>query len=251
MKKIPNIKLTIDEYMHITEEQRFSKGGESIICTSDKPNTLYKFFKNPENDFLIDMPENKEKKIARLYQIEPDFAVKPVSTISAGNYLVGYEMTYNPKLIPLKGARVSREEKIEILKKVKNALEYFKELDIVYGDVKSNNILIDPKTGEILFCDMDNVQLENYPIDLITIYVRHFTSKYGKIDHVVDAYMHNIMTLQQLGFPNPNPTYIDVIKTIEEKISPVGFAKEARAIFDAMATPETFTGEYAIQYIMK
>ena len=75
MKNIPNIKLTIDEYMRITEEQGFSKGGEGVICTTDNPNTLYKFFKNPENDFLIDMPENKVKKIARLYQLNLNFAV--------------------------------------------------------------------------------------------------------------------------------------------------------------------------------
>ena len=73
MKNIPNIKLTIDEYMRITEEQGFSKGGEGVICTTDNPNTLYKFFKNSENEFLIDMPENKVKKIARLYQLNLNF----------------------------------------------------------------------------------------------------------------------------------------------------------------------------------
>ena len=97
MKRIPNLKLTIDEYMQITEENGFSKGGESIICTTDSPHTLYKFFKNPDNDFLIDMPENKVNKIARLYQLNPQFAVKPFSTISVGHYIVGYEMTYNPR----------------------------------------------------------------------------------------------------------------------------------------------------------
>ena len=251
MTNIPNIKLTIDEYMRITEEQGFAKGGESIICKTDNRHTLYKFFRNPDNDFLIDMPENKVKKIARLYQLNPNFAVKPLSTISVGNYIVGYEMTYNPNDILFKGARLSREEKIEILKKAKVALEHFKELNIVYGDIKSNNILIDPQTGEIKFCDMDNIQLEEYPIDLITLYVRHFVSKYGKIDNVVDAYMHNIMTLQQLGFPNPNPTYIDVIDTIEQGVYPVNYPIKAIETFESMTDIRQFNGEYAIQYIMK
>ena len=98
---------------------------------------------------------------------------------------------------------------------------------------------------------MDNVQLEDYPIDLITLYVRHFVSKYGKIDNVVDAYMHNIMTLQQLGFPNPNPTYIDVIKTIEQGIYPSNYPTKALETFESMTDIRQFNGEYAIQYIMK
>ena len=250
-KAMPNIKLTIDEYIRITDEERFSKGGESIICKTEKNNTLYKFFKNPETGNLIDMPENKEKKITRLYELNPNFAVKPLSTISVGGYLVGYEMTYNPQNRLFKGAPLTRLEKIEILRKSKEALEYFKELNIIYGDVKSNNILINRKTGEIEFCDMDNIQLEDYPIDLITIYVQQFTSKYGKIDNVVDAYIHNILTLQQLGFPNPNPTYIDIIRTIEQGIYPTGFSNQAREIFESMSAPEKFTGDYVIQCVMR
>ena len=63
--------------------------------------------------------------------------------------------------------------------------------------------------------------------------------------------MHNIFTLQQLGFPNSTPTYHEIVKTVESGIYPKGFEKESYPIFESMKTPENFNGEYIIQYVKK
>ena len=39
----------------------------------------------------------------------------------------------------------------------KKILEYYHSKDIIYGDVKDDNILINSVTGKISFCDMDNI----------------------------------------------------------------------------------------------
>lgn len=251
MKRIPNKKLSFEEYIALIESESFFKGGEGRIYKTDNPNTLYKFFIDPRTEQFIDISENKLRKIIALYSLNPEYMIKPVSTVSVNGTPVGYEMTYDVATIPFKDAMLSREEKLEFLTKTKTALQYLDSKDITYGDVKSNNILINYRTGQIEFCDIDNVRIGEYPIDLVVEYLRHFSSKYGKIDGVADAYMHNILTLQQLGFPNPQPTFKEVITTIEAGIYPKGFTQEAFLIFESMTNPENFNGEYAIQYVKK
>lgn len=251
VENISNINLSLDEYFSIIENHQFAKGGESIICRPTTQDTLYKFFIKPNTGQIIDMPDNKVKKIKALYELKPQYMVQPLKIISTGSWIVGYEMSYNPDSISLSKAGLSRKEKIETLIQAKTALQYFASIGITYGDIKSNNILIDRNTGQITFCDIDNTKVGENPIDLVVEFLGHFSSKYGRIDSVADAYMHNILTLQQLGFPNNNPTYKDVVRTLEAGIYPKGFYQEARQIFESMTNPKNFNGEYVIQYVKK
>lgn len=63
--------------------------------------------------------------------------------------------------------------------------------------------------------------------------------------------MHNILTLKQLKFPYNYTTTEGVIETLERGIYPQGFEESAKSVFASMTTPETFNGEYAIQYIKR
>lgn len=248
LQRLPNRELTLDEFFTISDEAIFAKGGESVICRTDKKDTLFKFFVDRFGNF-IDMSDNKLQKIIALYQMNLSHSVHPVSTITVGKYLVGYEMSYNPNAIEFKKARLESERKIEILERTKCILEYFASKDIVYGDVKSNNILLDQQTGEIEFCDMDNIQLGEYSMDLVVEYVQPF-KKCGKIE-LADAYNHNLMSLQQLGFPNDYPMFKEVLQALVREIYPASFTKEAIPIFESMTLPRKFNGEYAIQYVKK
>lgn len=248
IKSMPNIELTIDEFFNMEEEMSFDKGGESVILRTERPNTLYKFFRDQNGNF-IDMSDNKFKKIMALYILNPNYSVRPLSTVSVNGHLVGYEMTYNPNCVTLKKAGLDRNGKIEVLKRTKEILEYFRAQDITYGDVKSNNILIDRVTGEIEFCDMDNIRIGTYPMDLVAEYVQPF-EKCGKIE-LCDAYVHNLMTLQQLGFPNNYPTFREVARTLAKEIYPPRFQEEAKIVFESMTIPRKFNGEYVIQYVKK
>lgn len=248
MQRLPNREITLDEFFAISDEAIFAKGGESVIYRTDKKDTLFKLFVDRNGNF-IDMSDNKLQKIMALYQMNLSHSVRPVSTVTVGKYLVGYEMSYNPNAIEFKKAGLDYERKIEVLEKTKSILEYFASHDIVYGDVKSNNILLDPLTGEIEFCDMDNIQLGKYPMDLVVEYVQPF-KKCDKIE-LADAYNHNLMSLQQLGFPSDYPTFREVLQALVRETYPTSFNEEAIPIFESMSLPRKFNGEYAIQYVKK
>ena len=241
IKRMPNITLTIDEFFDM-EDQEFAHGGEAVIFRTEKPNTLYKFFKDHNRNY-IDMSENKFKKILELYKLNLESAVRPLSTISVNGHLVGYEMTYNPDSVTLKNSGFDRQQKIAVLKRTKEILEYFRTQDITYGDVKSNNILIDRKTGNIEFCDMDNIRIGENPID-ITDYELDFYLKNGGLEEHIDAYMHSLMTLEALQLClddiNENP------KTFSQH-----FQKKSIPIIKTLINPQDYRGEYISQYIKK
>lgn len=252
MKNLPNINLSLDEYFNITENRVFTDtGSESIICATDKVNTLYKFFVNPYTRQLIDMPDNKYKKIMTIYQKDLEYSVKVLSTISANGYLVGYEMSYNHKHIPFLSLDLSSTQIISFLERVKQGLDYYASQDIVYGDIKGNNILIDLKSGEVTFCDMDNIQIGDYPIDIKGPTLLHFLKEYGTIDSVADIYMHNLFTLKRLGFPTYDPPYLEIITTLENGIYPNIVDDDGKRVLESMRAPKSFTKEYVIQYIKK
>ena len=250
-KDIPIINISIEEYNDALKNTKIVSSGESRICTLGEDKKLYKFFVKPEqSELTIDMPANKIRKVQALYKMRPKYMVIPTALISVGSSIVGYEM---PRLLDsttFHQAELSLPEKIEALSKTRDILKYFATLGITYGDIQSKNILID-SNGNISFCDVDNVQVKTYPIDLVVKFLGLFSEKYGKIDENADAYMHNIFTLQQLRFPNPRPTYHHIVKTLESGIYPKGFEKEAYPIFESMKNPENFNGEYIIQYVKK
>lgn len=252
MRNLPNINLSLDDYFDITENRIFTDGGaESIICTTDKANTLYKFFVNPYTRQLIDMPDNKHKKIMAIYQKNLEYSVKVLSTISVGGYLVGYEMSYNPTNIPFLSLDISREEKIFFLERVREGLDYYASQGIVYGDIHGNNILLNLASGQIEFCDIDNIQIGDYPMDVKGRTLTNFLKEYGTMDSVADIYMHNLFTLKRLDFPTPNSTYHKILTTLEIGIYPSLVNDEGRRVLESMITPRSFTKEYVIQYIKK
>lgn len=245
MRTIPNIKLTPKEIEMLRRDAKFNFGAEAIICRNNNPHTLYKIFL--EDTFLEDSPvmgmsENKERKIAELYQRQIDYMVRPVSTLSVNGRLIGYEMTYDLSDKEIFPYHLSRDALIQFLNQSKDALNYFSNQDIVYGDVSYSNILLNRKTGQIKFCDIDNIQLGGYEIDLYEPNLEAFVIDYGKVDSNADIFMHNIMTLN--GF------YIDFCACCLEEVE-YKFGSTVADVFDTMRRPKDFDGEYIIQYVKK
>ncbi|MDD5887886.1 MAG: hypothetical protein PUC82_00095 [bacterium] len=252
MKRLPNISFTPEELQNIVKTGLFNKeGGEAIVTFSLNPHALYKIFIDTNTGEIIEMPENKLKKLSQLFKLQLQNSVKPLSTITMDKKLVGYEMTYDEANLPIGLVKFTRKEMIEVLKSTKNILEYFSAQDITYGDIKNNNILINQKTGQITFCDMDNVRIATYPIDLMGKDLKKYTDIHQAVDRTTDAYMHNLLTLKSLGFPNPYATSAGIIMSLEKEEYPTGFKEKAKPILKSMLTPETFTGEYIIQYIKR
>ena len=241
MQKMPNINLSSQELKRLLERSFFSCGGESIICKAPNSHSLYKIFSQGKN--VTSMNENKERKITRLYELSIEESVKPLSTISCNGTLIGYEMTYDEADVRAYPLIFTSDDTIYFLQETARILEYFKTKNIIYGDIAYRNILFNKVTGKFKFCDMDNIQLEDFPIDLIggASDLATYNESCG-IDSKTDAYMHNIMTLSTLG--------IDYPYHYDEELADT-FTEPALRIIDSMKNPQEFTGEYAIQYVKK
>lgn len=236
---IPNKKITMDEFHELITWRKITYGGEAIICESDNPYSLYKIFTSVDKP--KPMGENKEKKIELLHELKPDFAIEPISTISLNDVIIGYEMTTDFGLETYKPYQLSPEELKYFLTKTKDILEYFSSLGIIYGDVEPRNILFDKNTGDIKFCDMDNISINDLPIDTTPFNLQYFEAS-RPIDSSAHPYMHNIMTLRSLGLDLYWASRFDLRKH---------FKKPAIKTVASMSKPQNFNNEYIVQYMKK
>lgn len=248
MRRMPNIEITPKQYASMLSKVK-DGGGEGIICPSGK-NTLYKFFMD-ENGNLCPMSDNKQKKIVVLYRKQPLYTVEPLATISCIGEMVGYEITHDFDDISLNElCNVPRKDLIRFLRLSREALLYFAQEDITYGDVTEDNLLINRKTGKIKFCDIDNMRVGIYPIDVKGFSLSRYYEKVGVIDELADAYMHNLLTLRSLSYPKGRYD-TSIMNDLRKGIYPSKYKLHAREIFQSMANPETFTGEYLIKYLKR
>ena len=249
MRLMPNISLTEKEVENLTTRRVFNYGGEAVICQSENPHTLYKLFTAPHSREVIPMTENKETKITMLHLLKLKNSTYPLSTISMNGKLIGYEMTKAIDYLPIFLPDLSREEIIHMLREAKNTLEYFASKDITYGDIKNDNLLVNPKTGEIMFCDMDNIRLGTREIDIASYELECFLQCYGKTDEKADAYMHNLLTLEMLNYPNI-ARYQYIIELMRCGEIPTGYNLLAHDTLKSMLCPQNFDGEYIIENLI-
>lgn len=260
MQRMPNIKIDRRNINWLFMNQLRS-GGEAVICRSYHKNTLFKIiadwecqkqsdsFGVPFHKELIKMSDNKFKKITRLYQMQLEHSVKPLSTLSMDGNLIGYEMTYDPNDKSFNSEKLSREELIYFLSQSKDILEYYAQNDITYGDVTSCNLLVNSRNGTTKFCDIDNIRLGEYPIETMGRDLFIYNVIRG-IDQYTDAYMHNIMTLRNLSSSPLNDIFEPVYRLVQEDYSK-DLTPAAKTTLMSMEEPQTFNGAYVIKYIKK
>lgn len=239
MNLIPNIVLNENELKNIITYGRFATGGEAVICKGNNPNTLYKIFE--ERGIPKPMGENKQKKIIELYNKQIDYAVKPLSTISLNNIIVGYEMTEDYDFKSYKTYELKKDELIYFLKETKKILEYFTNKEIIYGDLEPRNILFNKNTGEIKFCDMDNIHIKNYTFDKLPNPLIEYENMRG-IDYGINPYMHNLMTLRAFDLD----IYFNIMSSLRKLVN-----KKGRKILKSMINPLDFKDEYIVEHIKK
>lgn len=249
MQRMPNIKLTAEEYRIMIDYCRLARGGEGIVCKGMRPDTLYKIFVEYDTTTPIGLPDNKFKKIVALHEKRLENSVIPLSTISLNGDLIGYEMTYDEDDISLDQIFLFRGQLIKTLKETSEILKYFASQDVTYGDVKANNILINRKTHQAKFCDMDNVRYKEFPIDLLSDHVDSFITLPGDLEEKADAYMHNLMTLQMLNAPDSD--YDKILYLLAKGKFQNKYKKQARNALATMVSSESFTGEYIAPYIKR
>ena len=236
---MPNLKLTEREYRNIVNYQRVNFGGEAIICESDNPYTVYKIFNHygePKK-----MSKNKMKKLEILHELKPEYSIQPIRTISLNDMIIGYEMTTDFGLETYKLYELSPEEIKYYLTKTKEILEYYSSLGIIYGDIDPRNILFDRDTGEIKFCDMDNIAYKDLPMDTTPFHLQFYETE-RKIDDSVHPYMHNLMTMRAIDLNVYGTTRFALRKSLK---------RPGVKTVISMAKPKDFNGEYILPYVKK
>ena len=229
MSRLENINLSSNEVYTLMNREFFSCGGESVICKTSSYKTLYKIF-TKSGLIPTTMSENKLRKLEKIHEMQLEHCTIPLRTITCDKKLIGYEMTYDPNEIRYYPSDFSQEAVIRQLKEIRNILTYFFSKGIIYGDVAFRNILFNRQNGEIKFCDIDNISIDDYPMDLIPPRLRDYADIRG-IDENTDAYMHNLLVLDSIGIEN--------------------LKKQAMTIIDTMKEPENFQGEYIIKYVKR
>ncbi len=254
MKNLPNINFTLKEIEEIVKRDHIV-GGEAGIYETGNQLTLYKIFCKAEeirnsNSYsfnsspITTMSYNKLRKLEKLYQMQLEHSVRPISTISVAGELVGYEMTRDPKDQVITSVNLSRSELIHYLEQTKNILEYFSHHDIIYGDVAKRNILINHKTRTAKFCDMDNIKLGSYGIDVKSWELISYTIERDGLDQKTDAYMHSLMTLTGLD--------IDMdLCVLQNEYFHKHFTPPAFDVIEGIGNPKNYNGEYLVQYVKK
>lgn len=249
MSKLPNTKLSDGELWGMLNDGIFGYGGEAIVCKPNNPHTLYKIFTKTGTNIPSGMSENKFQKILRLYTNPVDHLVRPVGTISNQGMLIGYEMSYDKEDDALINKITTYDEKLYYLKETKKILTYLNNHDIIYGDIKDDNILVNDKTGTITLCDIDNIQLDELPIDLMNYALEEYHEQVKQIDAKADAYMHNLFLLEQLRYEGLS--YTTILRRLAARPIMPEFPDEVQEIINTIIYPQEFEGEYAIQYMKK
>lgn len=257
MAQIKNIVLSTDELQHIKDNSSsYLKGAEGIIIKQPDRRVVRKILLSEikEKDYdpkeVEQTRENKRKKIIQLASM-PDLLnelkVTATMTDEQGKF-IGYEMTSPVELFCLDTNPLNPDEKLEYLKILKRRLQDFHSHGIVYGDIKESNVLVNYDQAIICFCDLDNVQLGFNNIDLLNFSLNIFSDENGYLEPGADVFMFNILTLNQLYYPNLD--YREVIEKIRKASPKTTAPKEVQKILRKMKRKSTqYDGGYLIDYL--
>ncbi len=196
-RSLPNKKLTEREFHNLFEIKTNLFGGEGMIIPSENYGEVRKVFFYPLEEQKEDlekyyqMTQNKLEKLTYLYNIDLENVVSPISTLSYQDVIIGYDMT---EIKHVSKRRLTLED----LRKLRDKLKKFHQQGIIHGDIKRSNILIS-QTGELALCDLDNMQVEKYPIDCHNYYISYFCNDDLLVDENADIYLYNLLFLQQLS----------------------------------------------------
>ncbi|MBR1376633.1 MAG: hypothetical protein IJ565_02350 [Bacilli bacterium] len=167
--------------------------GESIAGGKESKVYLYgnkiiKIFQTKKKPIL----ENKYNKLLLLNKI--DLKTRPLDLIYINDEFKGYSMFKLKDYKEFKPKEYTIRERIDILKLLYKKLEYMHKKGIVYGDIRSSNILINSKK-DIALCDLDNVKINDYDFDILNRNQKRYLDLTGEKDIYMDDYVFNLYTV--------------------------------------------------------
>lgn len=181
----------------------WTSGGEGSIyrIPNGRRNVLLKLFYDQHNQSSLPIKtiENKRKKIEILKDMILPNRVQIEGRVFLDNEFIGYILGEAMNFQDFSFNTFTTFQKLEFLKRLRKQLERFHELGIIYGDLKSDNVLSHYKNHKLgCLCDLDNTQVHNLPIDIKSDYVDEFLYQYGEVDEMLDWYVLNLLTLEAI-----------------------------------------------------
>lgn len=190
--------------------------------------------------------ENKEKKIKLLYKKPLDSNIlKPIKTVSNNDRIIGYTQQLVLPHSTFDDIKVSanKKNKLEYLKKAKYLIENLHDNDIIHGDIRSFNLLV--QHNVVKLCDIDNCIIEDLNYDVQGSFADIYKNGVGTIDKYIDVFSHNIVTVAVLRKLLDHVVY-DYIKKA------VSINSDIATIYNEMLNlSENYSGEYLIDKIDK
>ena len=200
MQVLPNKEISKQQLATYCMQYSNLFGEEGKIFKGEQENEVRKIFRYPLlereeelNKFHKKM-DNKLKKLILLHKKQISNDIFPIATISYNGCLVGYKMT-SPNLKKVYSCNIDQ------LKQLKEKLTRFHSQGIIHGDIKCSNLLLN-NNNEIVLSDLDNMQVDDNPIDSINYIIEFFLEDDKLVDESADIYLYNLFLLQQLAFPN-------------------------------------------------
>lgn len=183
----------------------------------------------------------KEKNIKHI--------TNPLSSIYLDGKIVGCELEYDKDEENLDMTCLYPEEQLMALRVTREILEYFRRIGIVYPDVKADNILININRGTLRFCDIDNIIIGNLREDILSMVAKEFIKKYGKLDHRIHSYLHNIMTIDMLDKRFSKEFNRNLLEYLENCDSPIFEDENEEIKNELIKLDENYSGRYLIDGI--
>lgn len=250
---LENIELTEEEYYNL-QGNWFDYGSESRVVREG--DFVIKVFRDNFGHDLYDedeiemVRENKFQKIVKLASMK-DFDNELIlfATYSYHKKFVAYKMNYL-SYPTLESLCLGEKELLFYLKLIKNKLLEIHELGIVYGDVKDDNIFVDLEQQRIVFGDIDNMQIGELSIDMMSTYAKNFVKSYGRVDEKLDSYMMNLMTLYQLRYYSG--WYDEIIENLEWGFIPnkkLTLPKNKKLVREMGHISRNYSGDYFVNHL--
>lgn len=206
-----------EQLKKLHEQFYWTSGGEGNIyrIPDGRKNVILKLFYNPFSE--ASLPEktmqNKKQKVELLEKVKLPNKVQIEGRIFLSDEFIGYIMGEAINYQDFCFNTFTNFQRLEFLKRLKTQLQRFHELGIVYGDLKSNNVLSHIHNHKLgCLCDLDNMQVKEYPIDITSDYIDEFLCWYGEVDEKLDWYVMNLLTLETV-FNLDKTTYVAYTET--------------------------------------
>lgn len=223
---LKSVELSKKEVFNL-REKKINYGGESIIVRPDIPNTIYKLYRESVSQ---EERQNKHKKLELVRSKNLKFITKPQSILTCESKIIGHAYDYDRNDISMLLAPLTTQEKISYLRRIKLILNYFKRNGIIYADLKSDNILINQQTGQIKFCDIDSIQIDDLKTNVHEEYLVPFF-KSETLNEQIHVYLHNLMIIDEL-LTGTSDSFDDALEEIDLDKVKACFDEECQKIIE-------------------